>query len=64
MTIAVYDNGRVIKTAQPASTIGSDGWISFRAPLKTVKGHTYQITIAAVDVNGNRVDRSVLLRVA
>ncbi|HKP19254.1 MAG TPA: cellulase family glycosylhydrolase [Gaiellaceae bacterium] len=64
LTIAVYDNGRVVKTAQPASTIGSDGWISFRVPIKTAKGHTYQVTIAAVDINGNRVDRSVLLRVA
>jgi hypothetical protein len=63
LTIAVYDNGKVVKTDQPVSTIGVDGWVSFRAPLKTVKGHTYQITIAANDANGNRVDRSVLLRV-
>jgi hypothetical protein len=63
MTIAVYDGARVIKTAQPVSTIGADGWVSFRAPLKTIKGHIYRITIAANDVNGNRVDRSVLIRV-
>jgi hypothetical protein len=63
LTIAVYDGRRVLKTAQPVSTIGVDGWVSFRAPLKTVKGHTYQITIAANDVNGNRVDRSILIRV-
>jgi hypothetical protein len=62
LTIAVYDRGKVIKTAQPVSTIGSDGWVSFRAPLKTVKGHDYQITIVANDANGNRVNRSVLLR--
>jgi hypothetical protein len=54
----------VIKTAQPVSSIGIDGWVAFRAPMKTVKGHSYQITIAANDVNGNRVDRSVLLRTA
>ncbi len=63
LTIAVYDNGKVIKTAQPLTKIAVDGWISFRAPIKTVKNHTYQITIAAIDQNGNRVDRSVLLRV-
>jgi cellulase (glycosyl hydrolase family 5) len=63
MTIAIYDRGRVVRTAQPVSTIGPDGWVSFRAPLKTVKGHTYQITIAANDINGNTVDRSILLRV-
>jgi hypothetical protein len=62
LTIAVYDRGRVINTAQPVSTIGSDGWVSFRVPLKTVKGHDYQITIVANDANGNRVNRSVLLR--
>jgi hypothetical protein len=63
LTIAVYDNGKVIKTAQPVSTIGVDGWVSFRAPLKTVKGHNYQVTIEANDVNGNKVSRSVLIRV-
>ncbi len=63
LTVAVYDNGKVTKTAQPVSTIGIDGWVAFRAPLKTVKGHTYQITIVANDANGNRVARSILLRV-
>jgi hypothetical protein len=62
MTIAVYDKGKVIETAQPTSAIGSDGWVSFRAPFKTVKGHDYYITIAANDANGNRVDRTVLVR--
>ena len=62
MTIAIYDGGKVLKTAQPESTIGVDGWVSFPAPLTTVKGHQYQINIMAVDQNGNRVDRSVLLR--
>jgi len=62
MTIAVYDKGKVLKTGQPESTIGFDGWVSFPAPITTVKGHEYQITVAAVDQNGNRVDRSILLR--
>ncbi len=62
LTVAVYDNGKRTKTAQPLATIGSDGWVAFPAPLRTVKGHNYEITIAAVDVNGNRVDRSVLVR--
>ncbi len=62
LTIAVYDRGKVLTTAQPLATIGLDGWISFPVPVTTVKGHDYTITIAAVDVNGNRVDRSVLLR--
>jgi Glycosyl hydrolases family 39 len=63
LTIAVYDRGRVIKQAQPVSTIGVDGWVFFKVPIKTVKGHDYQITIVANDANGNRINRSVLLRV-
>jgi Cellulase (glycosyl hydrolase family 5) len=63
LTIAVFDRGKVIKTAQPVSAIGSDGWVSFRVPIKTVKGHEYEITIVANDANGNRINRSVLLRV-
>ena len=63
MTIAVYDGRRVLRTAQPIATIGVDGWVSFRVPLKTVKGHNYQVTIEAGDVHGNQVNRSVLIRV-
>jgi hypothetical protein len=62
MTVAIYDNRKVLKTAQPTSVIGLDGWVSFRAPIKTVKKHNYYITIAANDANGNQVDRTVLLR--
>ncbi len=62
MTIAVYDGRRLLRTAQPVSTIGNDGWVQFRAPVRTLAGHTYYITIKAGDVNGNFVDRSVLLR--
>ena len=64
MTIAdLRQRQGCIKTHQPVSVIGPDGWVTFRVPMKTtVKGHSYHITIAAVDVNGNRVDRSVLLR--
>jgi hypothetical protein len=62
MTIAVYDKGKDIKSAQPVSILGVDGWVSFRVPITTQKGHEYNITIAASDVNGNRINRSVLLR--
>ncbi len=62
MTIAVYDGRKEVKTAQPASVIGNDGWVSFRVPIKTVVGHTYYVTIDANDVNGNTLKRSVTLR--
>jgi hypothetical protein len=63
MTIAIYDGRRVIKTAQPVATIGVDGWVSFRLPLKTVANHIYNVTIEAGDVHGNQVNRSILIRV-
>jgi Cellulase (glycosyl hydrolase family 5) len=63
MTIAVFDGRKVMKTAQPVSTIGRDGWVSFRVPMRPVKGHTYYVTIDANDANGNVLKRSVTLRV-
>ncbi len=60
MTISVYDRGKLLKTAQPESTVGLDGWVSFRAPLTTAKGHDYTIYIDANDVNGNTLQRSVV----
>jgi hypothetical protein len=62
MTIAVFDNGKEIKSAQPVSILGVDGWVQFRVPIKTQKGHEYYVTIVASDVNGNRIHRSVLIR--
>jgi hypothetical protein len=63
MTIAVYDGRRLLRTAQPVSFIGRDGWVQFRAPLRTTVGHNYYITIKAGDIHGNFVNRSVLIRV-
>jgi hypothetical protein len=63
MTIAIYDKGKVIKTAQPASSIGADGWVSFGLPLKTVADHTYIVNIDAGDIHGYHVKRSVEVRV-
>jgi hypothetical protein len=62
MTIAVYDGRRLLRTAQPVSTIGQDGWVQFRAPIRTLVGHNYYITIKAGDIHGNFVNRSVLIR--
>jgi hypothetical protein len=62
MTIAIYDGRRLLRTAQPVSTIGADGWVQFRAPIRTAAGHNYYLTIKAGDVHGNFVNRSVLVR--
>jgi hypothetical protein len=65
MTVAVYDGRRVLRTAQPVSSIGQDGWVQFHAPIpRVVAGHNYNIQIKAGDIHGNYVDRSVLIRVA
>jgi len=63
LTVAVYDGRRLLRTAQPVSQIGQDGWVAFRAPLRTVAGHNYNIQIKAGDIHGNYVSREVLLRV-
>jgi hypothetical protein len=62
MTIAVYDGRRLLRTAQPVSSILQDGWVQFRAPIRTVVGHNYYITVKAGDIHGNFVNRSVLVR--
>ena len=63
MTVSIYDGAKSLNTDQPVSLIGADGWVSFRAQLKTVAGHNYNIFVKAGDVNGNQVTRSILLRV-
>jgi hypothetical protein len=63
MTIAVYDGRRLLRTAQPVSSIGQDGWVQFRAPIRAALGHEYYITIKAGDIHGNFVNRTVLIRV-
>jgi hypothetical protein len=63
MTIAVHDGRRLLRTQQPVSTIGPDGWVSFRAPIRTVAGHNYFITVRAGDIHGNYVNREIVIRV-
>ena len=64
MTVAVYDKGKVLETAQPVSSIGCGrlGLVPRRRSRRG-KGHDYSMTIVAVDANGNQVDRSILVRV-
>ena len=63
MTVTVYDGARRIGVTQPVSTIGRDGWVSFRAPLTTVKGHVYRVYVTANDIHGDTVDRMVTIEV-
>jgi hypothetical protein len=68
LTVTLYRQApnrrlRLVRTAQPLSRIGYDGWISFRVPLAKAIARVYSVNIRAVDIHGNRVDRSVFLRV-
>ena len=36
MTIAVYDGRRLLRSQQPVSSIGTDGWVSLRVPVLAV----------------------------
>ena len=68
LTVTVYrqaPNRRLmlVRTGQPLSRIGYDGWISFHVPLARASARVYSVDIRAVDIHGNRLDRSVVLRV-
>jgi hypothetical protein len=67
LTVAVYRQAanrlRLVRTAQPLTRIGSDGWISFHAPLARASARVYTVDIRAEDIHGNKIDRSVVLRV-
>jgi hypothetical protein len=53
----------LVRTAQPVARIGYDGWISFHVPLARATARVYSVNIRAVDIHGNKVDRSVFLHV-
>ena len=57
MTYKVYERGRLIKVAQPVTTIARDGWITVRPEFTPVRGRTYRLEVDANDINGNRVQR-------
>jgi hypothetical protein len=68
MTVTVYaqaTNRRLllVKTAQPVSRIGPDGWVSFHAPLPRATARVYIVNIEAGDIHGNKIERSLVLRV-
>jgi hypothetical protein len=67
LTVTLYSQAanrlRLVRTAQPLARIGYDGWISFRVPLKRAIARVYTVDVRAVDIHGNRIDRSLVLRV-
>jgi hypothetical protein len=63
MTVSVIDKGKALRSYQPTATVGADGWVPLRVPIRTLKGHTYFVYIKANDINGNTVQRSVTIQV-
>jgi hypothetical protein len=69
MTVAIYRQLgkqplKLVDTIQPVSTIGYDGWVSFRVPITAEHERIYQLNIVANDINGDVIKRSVTIRVS
>jgi len=57
-TISVTYRGKSIAVTQPQSTIASDGWASFRIPIKkAVRNGLYVAYLKIGDANGNSAQR-------
>jgi len=67
LTVTVYSQTgrrlRLVKTAQPVSKIGFDGWIAFHAPLPRAIARNYSVEVRAGDIHGNKIARSLYLHV-
>jgi hypothetical protein len=63
VTMSLYDNNRSLGTTQPTTTVETDGWISLRLPVTTVRGHFYRAYLKIADVHNNIVSRLVTLAV-
>jgi hypothetical protein len=67
LTVSVYSQVgrqlRLVKVTQPLTRIAYDGWISFHAPLPRATARIYTVNIRAEDIHGNKLTRSMLLRV-
>jgi Cellulase (glycosyl hydrolase family 5) len=57
-TVSATYRGRSISVSQPTSTIGIDGYASFRVPIVKAKNNgLYAVYLKIGDVNGNQVNR-------
>jgi hypothetical protein len=59
MTLRVFDNGKLVTSAQPTAPMGFDGSVTVRAPFSPAKGKTYTVTAEMNDPHGNHQTRSV-----
>jgi hypothetical protein len=61
MTYRVFDGSTAVGVGQPTSPLGFDQSVSFIAQFKPVKGHTYKVTVAVNDPNGQTQTRTATL---
>jgi Glycosyl hydrolase catalytic core len=61
VTYKVFQGGRLLTVEQPVTTIGRDGWITIRPRFTPAPGVRYTLEVEAGDVNGNRVQRTLVL---
>jgi hypothetical protein len=59
MTLRVFNNGKLVTSAQPTAPMGFDGSVTVRAPFSPAKGKTYTVTAELNDPHGNHQTRSV-----
>ena len=53
ITYSVKDGSKNVTVAQPTAPLGADFSVTFTGNFKTVKGHTYTITVNANEPNGH-----------
>jgi len=61
MTYRVFDGSTGVAVGQPTAALGFDQSVSFIAQFKPVKGHTYKVTVAVNDPNGQTQTRTATL---
>jgi hypothetical protein len=58
-TISVVYKSKTIAVVQPATTIGIDGYVSYRLPIVKAKANgLYEVFLKLGDINGNTVTRT------
>jgi hypothetical protein len=61
-TYAVKDGSKNVTVGQPVATLAGDYSITFTGNFKTVKGHTYTVSVTANEPNGHSETRSAIVK--
>ena len=61
MTYRVFEGKTQVAVGQPTAPLGFDQSVSFIAQFKPVRGHTYKVSVAVNDPNGQTQTRTATL---